>query len=213
MEQIVYTVLGDSISVGYTPFLTQAMGKRFLFVPKTSGKEAFEDLDIPKGTNCGDSRMLLDYLTAAARDWKLTSTLYLVNAGLHDVKTDPQTRVRQVSNDEYRKNLESALDLLKAENKLVIFINTTNAAEEIHNVRESKFYRYHRDVEAVNEIAAEVCLSRDIPMIDLYRYTIQFGNDAFLDHVHYLPEISEKQGGYIASQVKELLKGQNDPAL
>ena len=203
MHKKVFTVFGDSISVQYTPYLKEEL-QEFEFVPKVEGKEAYEDLDIPKGTNCGDSKMLLEYISAAEKDGKLDKDLYLVNAGLHDIRIDPSTGRRQVEDTDYRKNLTDILTLLLGHGARVIFINTTNADEAVHNVRISKFWRYSKDVQAVNRIAAEVCEECGVALIDLYTFTLQFGKEGYADHIHYTSEIAKKQADFIAGEVREL---------
>ncbi len=205
MHKQVFTILGDSISVGYTPYLKEKL-QEFDFVPKTEGKEAYENLDIPKGTNCGDSRMLLDYVKAAERDGKLDKDLYLVNAGLHDIRIDPQTGARQVSDEEYEYNLAELFGILQRQGACVIFVNTTNADETIHNVRIQQFWRYSKDVQTVNRIAQEVCRKFRVGLIDLYTFTLQFGKEGYVDHVHYTSEIAQKQAVFIAGQVREILR-------
>lgn len=205
MHKPVFTVLGDSISVGYTPYLKEEL-REFEFVPKTEGKEAYEDLDIPRGANCGDSRMLLEYARAAEADGKLTWDLYIVNAGLHDIRIEPETGVRQVSDAEYRQNLSMLFELLLRQGARVIFVNTTNADEAVHNARIQKFWRFSRDVAAVNQIAGEVCRTYGVELIDLYTFTLGFGKEGYTDHIHYTPEISEKQAAYIAENVRGFVK-------
>ena len=205
MTKQVFTVLGDSISVGYTPYLKEEL-REFDFVPKTEGKEAYENLDIPKGANCGDSRMLLDYVKAAERDGKPIKDLYLINAGLHDIRIDPRTGARQVDDEEYESNLSAVFELLLRRGATVIFVNTTNADEEIHNTRIQQFWRYGKDVQTVNRIACDVCEKYRIGLIDLYTFTLQFGKEGYVDHVHYTSEISRKQAVFIANRVREILR-------
>ena len=200
-----YTVLGDSISVRYSDFLSEALSDEYIFIPKTEGKEAYDNLDIPTGTNCGDSGMLLDYIKASHENGRLTSDFYILNAGLHDIKTDPITGKKQVEINEYEKNLREIFRILKIIKKCkFVFVNTTNADEEIHNNKGMGFYRFKKDVALVNEAAKKVCNEYKIPYIDLYSYTLEFGKEAFSDHVHYFSEISKKQAEFLAEEVLKL---------
>ena len=189
------TVLGDSISVCYSQFLDEAIkNKPFVFIPKTYGKEAFEDLNIPVGLNCGDSRMMLDYIKNIC---PMTSDVYVMNCGLHDIKTNPITNERQVSEEDYYKNLDKIFEFFNSKNKKLYFVNTTPAIADIHNAKMKQFLRYEADVSKCNQTAEELCKKHNIKLIDLYSFTSLFGNDAFCDHVHYYNDIAKMQADFI----------------
>ena len=88
----------------------------------------------------------------------------------------------------------------------MIFVNTTNADEAVHNARIQKFWRFSRDVAAVNRIAEAVCQTYGVELIDLYTFTLRFGKEGYADHIHYTPEISEKQAAYIAEKVRGFVR-------
>jgi lysophospholipase L1-like esterase len=189
MESVNYSVWGDSISLGYSPCLGKHLGERYAFLP----------LD----ENCGDSRGLLGVAEARLAQGRATRDLLILNAGLHDIKRyGGGTAACQVPLPEYGENLDRIFALLERTRARVVFVNTTGVIDELHNAPGSEFRRYDSDVLAVNEAAARVCEKRRVPLVDLYAFTKAFGTAAFADHVHYKPEVSDRQAGYIAGIIK-----------
>ena len=98
-------VIGDSISIQYGPWLAKFLQGRYSYRRKEGSQEALLDLDIPEGANGGDSSMVLAYIQAAGDHHEIGHPdLLLLNCGLHDIKTDPETGKMQRSPEEYRQN-------------------------------------------------------------------------------------------------------------
>jgi len=76
-----------------------------------SRKEGEEDAllnpDNPQGANGGDSSMVLSFLNEKAKSGGIDADILLVNCGLHDIKTDPNTGARQVPISKYTENLRA----------------------------------------------------------------------------------------------------------
>ncbi len=197
-------IIGDSISIQYGPYLKRMIGDRFEYDRKRGEEQALADLDNPVGANGGDSRMVLDYLSGE-RDKEVRYDLLLINCGLHDIKTDPLTGEKQVPPAQYRANLEQIVRVARGMAKELIWIRTTDAAEEIHNTRSAQFHRYHADAEAYNVIADEVMRQYGVPTLDLYAFTRTFGTAAYCDHVHYTEEVRQAQAAYIAGYLDRWL--------
>lgn len=53
-------LIGDSIRVDYGSYLESYIGKDINIIGKEGIEEAYQHLDIPVGSNCGDSRMLVE---------------------------------------------------------------------------------------------------------------------------------------------------------
>ena len=92
---------------------------------------------------------------ASARDRLRRSRLYLpgnepkyfINAGLHDVKTNPQTGVRQVSFNQHRTNLKEIIPVARRiAKKQFVWMNTTPCEDAQHNSRSKEFHRFTADV-------------------------------------------------------------------
>lgn len=199
-------LIGDSISIQYGPFLEKYIQGKVQFERKVDDGSAEKNLDIPTGANGGDSRMVLEYLINKIQDEQFTPDYLLLNCGLHDIKRNPESNKIQVSEDEYRKNLEAILQLLKNKEIQVVWMRTTPVVDSIHNAKQSSFKRYAADLELYNQIADEVCAKENIPVIDLYNFTQKLGIEQFADHVHYKEHARDLQAAYIAGFLESYIK-------
>lgn len=201
-------VLGDSISMHYGPFLaTQLKGicSYERKVAPVGGETA--DLDEGKGANGGDSSMVLAYLERRLAEPVFRPDVLLLNCGLHDVKTDPETGARQIPNEAYRANLMKIVSLLERHQTRMIWVRTTHCNDAIHNARSTNFRRYIADIEAYNSIADEIMTVAGIRMLDLHHFSRNLGedHDLFLDHVHFQPAVCMQQAAFIAGAITTLL--------
>jgi lysophospholipase L1-like esterase len=190
-------VIGDSISIQYGPYLRKFINEKFYYDRKR-GEEALKDLDNPVGANGGDSSMVLSYLKEQNANNTMNYDILLLNCGLHDIKTNPETGEKQVSIDEYKNNLEEICNIVSSNNIKLIWVRTTPVPDEIHNSRIQSFKRYNADVIEYNKIADKIIQNRSIHMIDLYTFTYSLGEEAYIDHVHFNEEIRVLQAAYIA---------------
>ena len=145
-------VIGDSISIQYGPYFKKMIEHRFHYDRKRGEEEALANLDRPVGANGGDSGMVLEYLKGE-QERDVRYDLLLINCGLHDVKTDPLTRKKQVPLEQYLDNLKQIVRIAKECAQAMIWIRTTDAVENIHNHPQSTFLRFHEDVAAYNAAA------------------------------------------------------------
>ena len=198
-------IVGDSISIQYGPYMKRFVVGSYQYDRKRGEAEALEDLDKPVGANGGDSDMVLAYLTSEHRKGVRYDVL-LVNCGLHDIKTDPQTGAKQIPLERYRTNLEEIVTISKKMAKNLIWICTTDAVEQVHNREDSTFLRFHDDVVTYNATADEVMRSHSVSMIDLYTFTRRFGIQAYCDHVHYTEEVRQLQAAYITGCLDSLIE-------
>ncbi|MBE6688544.1 MAG: SGNH/GDSL hydrolase family protein [Ruminococcaceae bacterium] len=200
--------LGDSISIGYRKTLDKYLGNDYEIFAKDGEEEAAKNLNYPVGANCGDSRMLLSYLKDESLHERLNFDIAVFNCGLHDIKYNWMTEKIQVEIDEYEMNLRRICAILKASCKTVYFVNSTPVYDEIHNssqhiISNVDFVRRPNDIEKYNSTAHKVMGENGILVIDLYGFTKEFGTKAVRDHVHYFPEVEEKQAEFIAEFIKE----------
>lgn len=191
-------VLGDSISIQYGPYLEKHLEGVMEYSRKEGEEEALLNLDNPQGANGGDSAMVLSFLTRKARSGGIDADLLLLNCGLHDIKTDPQTNAKQVNIDEYRINLTQIVDLVEGIRPSLVWIRTTPADENVHNCRGMPFHRFASDCDAYNAAADEIMRERCVPIIDLHAFTLALGADVYCDHVHFHEHVREKQAAFIA---------------
>ncbi|MNI25664.1 hypothetical protein D3C73_793300 [compost metagenome] len=197
-------VIGDSISIEYGPYLQQMTEGTVNYDRKQGEAESLIDLDQALGANGGDSSRVLAYLEAE-KDRGVSYDILLINCGLHDIKTDPQSGQRQIELEQYGLNLNRIANLAAEMSNLFIWIRTTDAVEHIHNTLMKSFYRFHADVVAYNQVADEIMQAKQIPLIDIYSFTQNLGEDTYRDHVHFKDEVKQLQAAYLTGCIAHVV--------
>lgn len=195
-------VLGDSISIDYTPYVRQYLNSDWNVTRKGDipAPEISGEIDRYNGT---DSRIVLAYLQAVIH--AIESQVLLLNCGLHDIKRQPaDSEPCQISEADYRGNLKSIIDLILVEQKKVIWVSTTPVDPVQHRKVEKTFFRFNEDVIQYNKIADEIMTQYKIMTIDLFTFTAQINQPLYRDHVHFYPEISKLQGAYLSGAIASL---------
>jgi hypothetical protein len=157
------------------------------------------DLPYPADANGGDSSMVLAYLRHRLAG--LSPDLLLLNCGLHDLRTDPQDATKQVPSERYRANLCEIAQLMSRHDVRAFWVRTTPVDDERHNSQSVGFHRFSRDVIRYNEIADAVFRQAGVPIVDLYTFTLNLGEDLYCDHVHFTIRVRELQAAYIAGSL------------
>ena len=185
-------VIGDSISIGYTPFIKTALSPNVEVAhnPGNGGStlRGMESMD-----------KWLDN-----RDWDVI----LFNFGLHDMvhkdssgKYDVVNGTIAVPLKEYRKNLEAIADKLNETTAKVMFVSTTMVPEGASG-------RKTASVPAYNEVALKVMKKKNIPVVDLYQPSLEIHpNNSKPKDVHYTPKGYELLAEILVKEIKEALKG------
>ncbi len=194
-------VLGDSISIHYGPYLKQYLNQTFEYSRKSGEQEALYDLDKPTGANGGDSSMVVDFLTSLHSSNSLQSDLLLVNAGLHDIKTEISTGKKQTPITQYKHNINEIIRLSKQLKTQLIWINSTHCEDARHNKENTQFYRFNDDVIRYNHVSCLLMRHANIPIIDLNYLTQQLGDQVFCDHIHFCEEVRQQQAAFIAGYI------------
>ena len=122
----------------------------------------------------------------------------LLNCGLHDLRTDPQTGAKQVALDDYRRNLGEIVCLVQRHKVRTVWAQTTPVDDETHNTPRIGFHRCDRDVIAYNAVADTVFGSVEAPILDLYTFTRSLGDHVYIDHVHFTERVRALQAAFIA---------------
>lgn len=193
-------LIGDSISIHYGAYLEKYLAGSWRYARKNGEAEALLNLDNPQGANGGDSSMVLAFLREKVKDPQFFPALLLFNCGLHDIKTNPATKSRQVPLAEYERNLREILRVIREAGLVAAWIRTTHVNETFHNSRVSGFQRFAADHAAYNEVADHVMTDLEIPVADLCGFTRNLGADEelFCDHVHFFDAIREKQAAFLS---------------
>jgi hypothetical protein len=171
----------------------------FEYARKEAAGDASSAFPYPADANGGDSSQVLAYLRAGLRDY--VPDILLLNCGLHDLRTDPQSRAKQVPLDAYEENLTAIVRIVQGRGMRLIWVRTTPVDDERHNTRQSSFYRFDRDVVCYNEIADRVLGAAGILLVDLYAFTSSLDGDVFCDHVHFVEGVRELQAAFIAGHL------------
>lgn len=192
-------LIGDSISIGYTLAVREKLkGKANVHRPRA---------------NCGPTTAGLEHLDAwlaTGGEGKKWDVIHF-NWGLHDLKylgpngenlAEPGSAGshRQVSPEEYRKNLEALVAKLQATGAKLIWRNTTPVPEGAKG-------RVVADALVYNEIAKDVMARSKVPVHDLYSFAFER-----LDRiqkpadVHFTPEGSEILADDVVRVILETLQ-------
>ncbi len=178
--------MGDSISIGYTTPLRNALkGKANLHRIRDNGGATTNGLANLKGW-LGKSK------------WDLI----IVNFGLHDLRMVGETG-HTVSLPDYEKNLEQIFSELKQTGAKLLWVSTTPIpAGKLTPPRKSE------DVPQYNAVAKKVMEKNGVPICDLNSYAAaNVSKWQVANNVHYRLEGSELLGQYVAQAALVVLQG------
>ena len=195
-------LLGDSISVGYTPFVkTMLQGQARVLRPMRNAKQA----ENCAGTNHGVTR-IDDWLKIDGGEFDVIH----FNWGLHDLKrVDAKTKSNsndpgdphQAEPDVYEKQLREIVGKLQATNAKLIFATTTPVP-----AGKLKPHRDVQDVVKYNDIAKKIMAEHNIAVDDLYSAVLPKLNELQRPvNVHFTPQGSEFLAREVTGSVREAL--------
>jgi lysophospholipase L1-like esterase len=118
-------IIGDSISIEYGPSVEKSLPSAVSYARKKGLSEAMANLDIPTGANDGDSSMVLAYLQSLCADESFRPDILAINAGLHDLRKNPQDGSYQNSLKQYRLNIRAIAELCAERGTRLVWIRTT----------------------------------------------------------------------------------------
>lgn len=188
-------ILGDSISIGYTvPVRDALQGMANVFRPET---------------NCGDTRKGLEQLDAWLGDTKWHVIHF--NWGLHDlayrspkVRLDKVNGTQSVPLQQYKENLEKLVVRMKQTGAVLIWASTTR-------VPENEPGRIPGDEIRYNAAAAEIMKRHGVMINDLHTLTAGFGGELSagsglgIGNVHYTREGSAMLSAQVAEKIGQAL--------
>lgn len=182
-------IIGDSISMGYTPFVKKALAPNV-------------NVEHNRG-NGGSTRRGCDSVEvwSAGTQWDVI----VFNFGLHDMvhkdslgKYNVNGKVT-VTLDEYRKNLKQIVAILRQTTARLIFINTTVVPEKADG-------RMVEDPARYNKVAEEVMKENGIKVLDLYTPSLTIHPDNSKPaNVHYTDKGYEILAEYVLKDIKSSL--------
>jgi len=180
---------GDSIRMGYAPRVARRLADCQIVSAETNG---------------GDSRRNLadlDELVIAP-----APEVVHLNCGLHDLKCDRQTGQYQVPLGEYRDNVRTLFQRLRAglPRATLIWATTTPVIDDWHQ-RNKPFDRRHADVRAYNAAASAEAAAAGLRINDLYAVVASADPAACLspDGVHFNPHGNDLLAAAVAAAVQQ----------
>lgn len=184
-------VIGDSISIGYTPFLEKSLAPDVAVThnPGNGGSTVRGVENIEKWLD--------------NRQWDII----LFNFGLHDLvhkdqenKYDVVNGKISVSLEEYRKNLEIIVAKLRETTAELYFVTTTVVPENSPG-------RKVEDPAKYNAVALEVMKKSGIKVIDLYTASLTIHpQNSKPGNVHYTPEGYRQLASYIMNELRPSIR-------
>ena len=182
-------IIGDSISMGYTPFVKK------MLVPNIN-------VEHNRG-NGGSTRKGCDSVEVWSGNAQWDVIVF--NFGLHDMvhkdslgKYNVNGKVT-VTLDEYRKNLKRIVAILRQTTAKLIFVNTTVVPEKADG-------RMVEDPSRYNKVAEEVMRENGIKVLDLYTPSLTIHpNNSKPANVHYTDKGYEMLAEYVANVIKSSL--------
>ncbi len=202
-------LLGDSISIGYTPYVQQMLKDEAIVMrPMRSARQA----ENCAGTNNGVVH-IDRWLKLGDGQWDVIH----FNFGLHDLKrvkkdsgansNDPNDP-RQAEPDRYERQLREIVGKLKQTGARLIFATTTPVP--------SGGVRPHRDVkdpERYNAIARKIMESEGVAVNDLYAFCLpRLEKIQRPINVHFTPEGSRLLAEEVVKHIRAALAGRQGDA-
>ena len=185
-------VIGDSISIGYTPFLQKNLSSS-AYVEHCSGNG---------GSTVRGVASLSKWL--GTKEWDVI----ILNFGLHDLvykdslgNYNAKTGTQAVSLAEYERNLETIVKKLRETTATLVFVTTTI-------VPENALGRKTVDPEKYNAVALSVMKKNNIQVIDLYGASkvIHPLHAQAPNNVHYTDKGYELLAESITKEITYILK-------
>jgi acyl-CoA thioesterase-1 len=190
-------VIGDSISIGYTPHLQQEL-------------KGVCNIIRPKGNHQGTTfgLTIVEQLLASQKNWDVVH----FNWGLHDLKhvktagtsqtsnspTDPQ----QADPTAYRANLTELVEKLKAGTDAKLIFATTTPYPDVSGPLRKASYAV-----AYNKIAKEIMATNDVAINDLHAFMLpQLEKLQRRKNVHFTPAGSAALAGEAAKAIRKHLQ-------
>lgn len=193
-------ILGDSISIGYTPFVEEYLKRKAnVFRPM---------LENGKPENCEGTNKGVKNIERWLGDKKWDVIHF--NFGLHDIKhVDPVTgqnsqnpkHPQQANRKEYKENLEIIVEKLKATGAKLIFATTTPYPDVVDGP-----LRKPGMPQKYNRIAVKIMNKNEILINNLHAFMVPRMTELQLPkNVHFTEEGSREMAKKVVERINEVL--------
>ncbi len=188
-------IIGDSISIGYTPFVQKNL-RNIADVYHNPGNAQHTGTGIDSiETWIGENQYEIIQF-----NWGLWDLCYRSPDSMEQGNRDKINGKLTYSVDDYGNNLDLIVKMIrKKSNAELIFVTTTY-------VPEGEAGRFKEDVIKYNEIAKKVMVSNKVKINDIYEKSMMVHHDfgKEMNDVHYLPKGYEK----LAAQISDFLENE-----
>lgn len=204
-------ILGDSISIGYTPFVKEMLaGKANVYRPTLENSQPENCEGTIKGVRNIERWLTNSGSGNSFHQWDIIH----FNFGLHDLKhVDPVTGENsknrkdplQADIKQYKKNLATIVEMLKSSGARLIFATTTPYPDDVEGVlRDAGMpLKYNR-------AAIKIMNRQSIVINDLYNFMLPRMNELQLPkNVHFKPEGYKELAGKVVARIDENIRDLN----
>ena len=204
-------ILGDSISIGYTPFVKEMLaGKANVYRPTLENGQPENCEGTTKGVRNMERWLTNSGSGNSFHQWDIIH----FNFGLHDLKhVDPVTGENsknrkdplQADLKQYKKNLKTLVEMLKSSGARLIFATTTTYPDDVEGVlRDAGMpLKYNR-------AAIKIMNRQSIVINDLYNFMLPRMNELQLPkNVHFKPEGYKELAGKVVERIDEIIRDLN----
>ena len=194
MSEPTALIIGDSISMGYTPLVVEKMAGR-VNVVRHEG-------------NGGTSANVLAHLA----EWALPMEPDVVhfNAGLHDMaRGEDAGGPNRVPLDQYEANLHAIVDWLQQHTPAKLVFATTTPVIEAWHAAVKKFNRLEADVARYNDVAVPIMQEKGVAIDDLNAVVEKAGREVCIkpDGVHMLDAGNAVLSDAVVAAIRKALEG------
>lgn len=188
-------IIGDSISMGYTPPVQE----------KLAGEVAVVRHDGNGGTSANVLEHVAEWVAPVRPD------VVHFNAGLHDLARDEGADgPNRVPIEQYEANLRGTVAWLQGNTEAaLIFATTTGVIDEWHAERKG-FVRTQDDVRRYNEVARAVMDEKGVAIDDLFAVVENAGRETCLkpDGVHMVDKGNDLLSDAVAASIRRALRAE-----
>lgn len=188
-------IIGDSISIGYTPFVKEALKGR-MKVSHNPGNAQHTGTGLKKI----DQWLGKESWDVIHFNWGLWDLCYRDPPG--SLKRGKKNGRISIEIDQYQKNLEKLINRLKKTGAKLIWASTTF-------VPEGETGRKMGDDRRYNEVARKLMKKHRIVVNDLHAATVGFPGELFRapGDVHFKPEGRKKLAALVTARIVEAVNG------
>ncbi len=204
-------IIGDSISIGYTPYVKELLaGKANVYRPTLENGNPENCEGTTKGVQNIERWLSKSGVEDSAFSWDIIH----FNFGLHDLKhVNPLTGENskkakdplQANLKQYKNNLEVIVEKLKSSGALLIFGTTTPYPDDVEGVLRDPGMPVK-----YNRAALKIMNQQSIVINDLYNFMLPRMDDLQLPkNVHFKPEGYQALAGKVVERINEVIRDLN----